>query len=163
LIFAGVAAAMLALDQWTKFWALEKLAPSAFAEGVKALIIVPGLLRFEYAENTGAAFSLFTGHAGVLVVTRCIVSLAIMALAVSLPPKDRLAHVAIGFLLSGAIGNIIDGVRYGFVVDFIVAHWGMHAWPTFNVADSCICIGFGLFGLSFLFAYRQEKKQASAA
>ncbi len=105
---------------------------------LRSVPVVPGCLKFQYAENTGAAFSLFREHPGVLAV-------AVLAWGLVLPAGERLSRVALGMILGGAVGNLIDRVRFGVVVDFILAYWGRHAWPTFNVADSAICVGVGLF------------------
>lgn len=138
----GVAAGLVVLlDQITKVWILAHLA----SPGAQPLVVVPGCLRLEYATNSGAAFSLFYDHPAVLTGTALILAVGVLIWGIAfLKPHERLAHVAGGLILGGAVGNLIDRLRFGHVVDFIVAYWGDHAWPTFNVADSAICVGVGM-------------------
>ena len=159
-VFWASAVGVLVLDILSKAWTLRTLAPapgaSPFAPRA-SVSIIPGCIRFEYAENTGAAFSLFQNHPGVLTVIACILAGAVLLWSAFLPAAERLNRVALGLIFGGAVGNLIDRFRFGFVVDFIVAYWKTHAWPTFNVADSAICVGIGVF---FLASYLQGRAEA---
>jgi signal peptidase II len=140
-VAAGLA---VLLDQITKVWILAHLA----LPGAKPLVLVPGCLKLEYATNSGAAFSLFYDHPEILTATALILAVGVLAWGLAfLKPHERLAHVAGGLIFGGAMGNLIDRLRLGHVVDFVVAYWGDHAWPTFNVADSAICVGVGVLVL----------------
>ena len=141
LRLAVAAGAAVTLDQITKAWTLARLAPVE----ARPVVVVPGYLRLEYATNPGAAFSLFHEHPGVLTVLALALALAVLAWGIFfLKPHERVAHVAAGMIFGGAVGNLIDRFRFGHVVDFIVAHWGERAWPTFNIADAAICVGVGV-------------------
>jgi len=106
-------------------------------------------LAFEYVENTGAAFGILAGRTWLLSVAAVlIVSWFVWAYGRTLP-GSRAMQVAVGLVLGGAIGNLIDRVRLGYVVDFIA----VGAWPRFNVADSAITIGLVLL---FISAFREE-------
>jgi signal peptidase II len=136
---AWVAAITLALDQATKLAAVLWLAQYRY------VVVIPNLLNLSYATNTGAAFSAFTGHVGALTVVRAVVSVGLAAWIWKLPPGEQGLRPVLGLILGGAIGNLIDSVCLGHVIDFIQAHWFWKAfWPTFNVADSAVCVGMTL-------------------
>jgi signal peptidase II len=132
-IVACVAAIVLVVDQLSKTLVLTFLAPGApHAE----VVIVPGLLRLYYVENTGAAFGLFQGKNPLLAFLAFGVVVALVVWFRELV-RFWLGALALGLQLGGAVGNLIDRFRHGFVVDFI----DFSFWPTFNVADSAITIG----------------------
>jgi signal peptidase II len=132
-IVACVAAIVLVVDQLSKALVLTFLAPGApHAE----IVIVPGLLRLYYVENTGAAFGLFQGKNPLLAFLAFGVVVALVVWFRELV-RFWLGALALGLQLGGAVGNLIDRFRHGFVVDFI----DFSFWPTFNVADSAITIG----------------------
>jgi signal peptidase II len=132
-IVACVAAIVLVVDQLSKALVLTFLAPGApHAE----VVIVPGLLRLYYVENTGAAFGLFQGKNPLLAFLAFGVVVALVVWFRELV-RFWLGSLALGLQLGGAVGNLIDRFRHGFVVDFI----DFSFWPTFNVADSAITIG----------------------
>jgi len=161
VIFWGGAAAVLALDQVSKAWALTTLAPGPPTSPLRpspSIAIVPGCLRLEYAENTGAAFSLLQHHPGLLTATACLLAVAVLLWSAFLPPHERLSRLSLGLIFGGAVGNLVDRFRFGYVVDFIVAYWRSYAWPTFNVADSAICTGIGLFFLVSYLAARTASR-----
>jgi signal peptidase II len=132
-IVACVAAIVLVVDQLSKALVLTFLAPGApHAE----VVIVPGLLRLYYVENTGAAFGLFQGKNPLLAFLAFGVVVALVVWFRELV-RFWLGALALGLQLGGAVGNLIDRFRHGFVVDFI----DFSFWPTFNLADSAITIG----------------------
>lgn len=140
---------VLIVDQATKAWATAKLKPVGIIE------VLPDFFRFSYALNRGVAFSLF---ADVEFNIRWILA-AISALAAAMvahylartPARQRRLCLSLSLLLAGIVGNLIDRVRLGEVVDFIELHWrDQFTWPTFNVADSAICIGAVLLALELL-------------
>jgi signal peptidase II len=103
--------------------------------------VLPGLLQIHYRTNTGAAFSILEGHTGVLTLVSLVVSVLVFAWAWRLKPGEQGLRLCFGLILGGAAGNLIDRLRLGYVVDFIDAYWTTHHWPTFNLADSAICVG----------------------
>lgn len=140
LIFA----VFFALDVLTKLWAINALAPQIEGFPGRTIQVIPGLLNLQWATNTGAAFSLFSDHTGWLAVVSLIMSIIIFAYWYFLPKNEVWGRFALALILSGAIGNFIDRAFRGYVVDFIDVFVGQYHWPTFNIADSSICVGVGI-------------------
>ena len=134
--FAGAAAIVLA-DRLTKLWVLE-----AFAPGER--LLVTGFFNLVLVFNKGAAFSLFASAPGwqtPLLATFALVAAAIVSVLIVRNAQRRLMCVGLALILGGALGNLIDRLRFGSVVDFLDFHaLGWH-WPAFNVADSGISVG----------------------
>jgi signal peptidase II len=150
--FLAVSAAVVAVDQATKLAVEREL---ALFQSVSVLPV----LEITRLHNTGAAFSFLANEAGwqrwLFTALALVVS---AALAVWLSRIDRGARVlacAVALILGGAVGNVIDRLRLGHVIDFIYAHWQQHYFPAFNVADSCICVGAGLLMLDTWLSSRQ--------
>ena len=127
----------------------------------ESIPIVDGFVSIVHARNPGAAFS-FLADAPAWFREPFFVAITVTAIAVllyvigRLPLEDRLTRAALGGVLGGAVGNLIDRLRYGEVTDFIDVHWRSHHWPAFNVADSSITIAVGAVVLSSLFFARSE-------
>jgi signal peptidase II len=142
-----IMAFIIAADQASK-WLLVKSLP---LEGTKDL--VKGFLRLWHVRNSGAVWGFFSGHDGGL-VPKAITGLAIAALLIvawfflRAGGRKRLELTSYAFILGGALGNVIDRLRLGYVVDFLDAYVKTWHWPTFNIADSCITIGVLLLALS---------------
>jgi signal peptidase II len=139
-----VGAVVLTLDQATKALVTAELALH------QSLSIVPGFFDLTHVLNAGGVWGL-GGDASPAV--RSLVFLALPALitafafwySLQLPPAERVRHVALALLVGGALGNLLDRLRLGHVVDFLLFHWkGRWSWPAFNVADTAICIGVGV-------------------
>ena len=144
LLTVGVALLVILADQLTKTFIVDTLGPN----GERTLIeIVPGLLRLIYLRNTGAAFGIFQGRSPILLVLAIgVVAFLLIYFRQSIAANRWLA-IALGLQIGGAIGNIVDRLRYGYVVDFInVPHW-----PTFNVADSAITVGVVILAVTLVF------------
>ena len=143
LLVALVMGLVLATDQIAKSLILNRLGPTGDLTQIK---IIPGFLRLIYVENTGAAFGMFQGRSPVLTVLALVViGFLIVYFRRSIAQSVWLAS-ALGLQLGGALGNVIDRLRHGFVVDFVnVPHF-----PTFNVADSAITIGVIMLGFYLL-------------
>lgn len=153
-----IAAVVLAADQLTKAWAVAKLKPVVLIE------VIPDFFRLVYATNRGVAFSMFADgefdarwvFAGISVVAASFVSIYLL----KTPTGKLRLSISLALLLAGIVGNLIDRVRLGEVVDFLGFHWrDQYSWPIFNLADTAICIGAGLLALEMLF----EEKPAEAA
>ncbi len=146
LAVALVALAIVLLDQATKLWVVSSL---RLHESVP---LIEGFFDLTYVRNTGAAFSLFAGRSAAFRVPFFVaVSVAaVIGIAVYVhrtPASERLVLAGCAFVLGGALGNLIDRVLSGDVVDFLDLHWRGWHWPAFNVADSFITVGVALLVL----------------
>ncbi len=148
LRFGTLALAVLAADQLSKLWVVRHLASR------DSLTVIPGFAQFIRVENTGVVFGLMAGGAGwrpwvVLGLPLLLLPLLAWLLLSARRPIERWSYALI---LGGALGNLIDRVRFGHVVDFIDVYLSRggneHHWYTFNVADTAICIGAGLMAVS---------------
>jgi signal peptidase II len=105
--------------------------------------VIGHYLSWTHTQNTGAAFSLFQNGGAFFIVVAIIVSAVIVYYAPRLPAGDRLSRIALGLQLGGALGNLLDRLRQGYVTDFIhfqIPEIGFD-WPVFNIADSAIVVG----------------------
>ena len=142
-------AAIVVLDQGTKAIVVRSLALHEYVP------LVDGLLSLSHVHNRGAAFGLLSDwdvpYQSVLLSVLSLCALAAIALYfVRLPPAARLPRAALALVLGGAVGNLIDRARLGYVVDFVHAYWREHQWPDFNLADSAITVGVALLVLDIL-------------
>jgi signal peptidase II len=134
-----ISLAVIALDQVTKLWVVSTM---AMYESIKVLPVFDIYRTF----NTGAAWSMFADAGGaqrwVFSGLAIVVSIGIVYWLRQLRPASQLLLViGLTLILGGAIGNVIDRVRLGYVVDFIHVHWGAAYFPAFNIADSAITVG----------------------
>jgi signal peptidase II len=137
---ALTAAAVLVLDQLTKYLALRWLPPGS------VVVVVEGFANLTLVQNPGLAFGLLSNVAPEwrwVVAALSVAALAVLGRVAirTLVAGSRLGLVALGLVFGGAIGNLIDRARFGAVVDFIDLHWRGYHWPAFNVADSSISVG----------------------
>lgn len=161
LVWWPLAAASLLLDQVTK----------AVIEGSMALhqsIYVLPVFDIVRAHNPGAAFSFLADAGGWqrwgFTLFAIVVSAVILwTLRRSEAAGQRLQSAALMLIVSGALGNAIDRLRHGYVVDFIAVHWKDAYFPAFNVADSCITVGAGLILLEVLLQWLRDRKTAGGA
>jgi signal peptidase II len=137
----GVAAASVALDQWTKVWATTNL---AFHEPIH---VVGDLVRLTYTRNSGIAFGLFAGQSFPFYIFSIVAAVAVLWLWFRHPQLPAARQWSLALILGGAIGNLIDRLRFGEVTDFILLAWRGHEFPVFNVADMCVTFGVILFAL----------------
>jgi signal peptidase II len=149
----------LALDQLTKGWVVNTLALGSRER------VIDGFFYLTHVRNPGAAFSLFAEapaeiRAPFFIVTTLIAVGLIISFFRKLSPGDRLSALALGLILGGAVGNLIDRLVHGEVIDFLhLVLPGGRSWPDFNVADSSIVIGVALLVLE-LFASEGESLEA---
>jgi signal peptidase II len=120
------------------------------------LDIIPGLLRLTVVRNDGAAFGLFVGGRVFFIIASVIAVVFITYLGFRLPRKERYRRILLGLILGGAIGNLIDRVYAGSVIDFIEMGIAGHWWPVYNVADIAVTVGAGLLLLSVLAESRRD-------
>jgi len=135
---ALLAFGVFAIDHLTKLMAIGML------RGHKPVVIVPGLLQFDYAENPGGAFSILADNPAMLTALATAGLGLIVWMALTTPPAERVMRAGFALMIGGALANLLDRYVRGVVIDFIDAHWGAYHWPTFNIADSAICVGVGL-------------------
>ncbi|MGA1843555.1 MAG: signal peptidase II [bacterium] len=151
---AGIFSSVLILDQVTKYLVRSFMHPCVNVS------VIPGFFDLVYVMNRGGAFGMLSTLPSCLRVIIFIgFSLIAIAALVVVYWKSHSApslRIAIAFLLAGAIGNLVDRLQWGMVVDFLDFYVGRYHWPAFNVADSAICIGLGLVILN-LFVTRDEK------
>lgn len=127
------------LDYSTKIWAIRVL------KDQNDITVVKGFFDFSYLENRGAAFGIFQGRVYLLAAVTVVIMAVLFVMYQKTKKKTRLLTISTAMILTGAIGNLVDRLRYGFVVDFISWHWkDAYYFPTFNVADICITVGTGL-------------------
>lgn len=126
---------------------LSKLYIDSHFQLYQSVTVLENFFHITYIRNRGAAFGILADSALRLPFFITVTLVAIVGIIWylrQLQASQKLSQLALGLILSGAIGNLIDRVRFGEVVDFIDVHWYSHHWPAFNVADSAICIGVGL-------------------
>lgn len=136
----GFVALLVLVDQVTKWISVLALAPPPDGAG-KTIVLIPSVFQLRYAENTGAAFSIFTGKVNFLAIVSLVASGFLVWWWRKVPPSERWGRGALVVILGGAIGNLIDRVRLGYVIDMFDAFIGSYDYPVFNVADSLICVG----------------------
>jgi signal peptidase II len=140
----ALALVVFALDRFTKAWAETVLAPAG------TLPLLGDWLRFTYVRNTGVAFGLGAGKALPLVAITLIALGMVAALAWSARSRTWPRSIALGLILGGAAGNLVDRARWGSVIDFVDFGFRKNWWPVFNAADSAITVGVILFALTLL-------------
>ncbi|HEX8967752.1 MAG TPA: signal peptidase II [Chloroflexota bacterium] len=151
LLFLGLAALVVVLDQITKRLAEDRL------RGQRPIPVVDDILRLTYVENRGAAFGLLQDQTAFFVFVGILVIGVIAASYRYLPRSGFRLHLALGLQLGGALGNLIDRVRQGYVVDFVDFGYRSNWWPVFNVADSAIVVGVALLALNALVPSASEE------
>ncbi len=148
MVFWGVGLFIIIVDRITK-WLIESSLHYHYIDVIK------GFFRIVKARNTGIAFSLFSGEPNqikqVILVGISLIAIYVLHLVViRLKNPAPLFIVAFGLILGGAIGNLIDRVMYGYVIDFLDFYVGSYHWPAFNIADSAITTGAAILLIGIL-------------
>ena len=143
LLSTVIALIVIILDQYTKYLLIQSFALH------QSLDIIEHFITIVHVRNRGIAFGLFAGQGSglqvlVLTVTSLLAITFIFYLLKSVKETQYYAIITLSLILGGAIGNLIDRIRWGEVVDFIDLHWYQYHWPAFNCADSAISIGLVL-------------------
>ncbi|MEW5803870.1 MAG: signal peptidase II [bacterium] len=154
-----VLAAIVALDAVTKHLA------QAFLSQIHSLTIIPNFFHLTYVENRGAAFGLLA-ETSARFRTPFFIIVSVLAILFIAVFYWRLeggcwTHLSLIFILAGALGNLIDRLRLGWVIDFLDFHWYQYHWPAFNVADMAICIGAGILLIDTFFSQKGRTHVAS--
>jgi signal peptidase II len=151
---------VLFLDQWTKMTVQRSLSLYQKIE------VIHGFFNLVHVRNTGGAFGIFGGEGGgvgslFFVVVSVVAIGSILILLIRLKEDEMIISLSLSFILSGAVGNLIDRLWHGEVVDFLDFYVSSYHWPAFNIADSAICVGIGLMILA-LFVKDHKKKIADS-
>ncbi len=145
-----IIASVVVIDQLTKLWIMASF------QLYEHYVIIPDFFNLVYITNTGAAFGFLAGDQTtwrqVFFVTVAIIALIVITIMYRhVRDRGKLFVTSLGLIAGGAIGNLIDRVRFGAVVDFLDFYIKSYHWPAFNIADSAISVGVGLFLLASVF------------
>lgn len=132
------------LDQITKY-----AVRMAFSVG-ESRPLISGFFDLTYVRNTGAAWGMFGGQNASLTVLSVVMLVAMVVFRRSFLSDTWEHRLALGLMIGGIVGNLLDRLRLGWITDFLDFHAGRYHWPAFNVADAAICIGVGIYILSAL-------------
>ncbi|MBW2466460.1 MAG: lipoprotein signal peptidase [Deltaproteobacteria bacterium] len=151
----SIAALVVVIDQLSKLWIMTSFTLH------EQLTVIPGLFNLVYVTNTGAAFGFLAGDKSglrqIFFIGVAIVALGVIFYAYGhLKKQGKIFVYSLGLIGGGAIGNLIDRLRFGSVVDFLDFYLGNYHWPAFNAADSAITLGVALFLLGTLLQHKQE-------
>jgi signal peptidase II len=155
-LLLSIATTILVLDQLSKIYIDRNFAL------YESVTVLRDFFHITYLRNQGAAFGLLANsplRVPFFISVAVLAAGGILFYLYRLEERQRLLQVALALIFSGAIGNLIDRIRLGEVIDFIDVHWYQYHWPAFNVADSAICVGVGLM----LIDLWQEERQARSA
>ena len=147
-VFAALAAGLLVLDQWLKFWITANLPLG------ESMPLIPGFVELLTVHNYGAAWSSFSGQRVMLLGVTSVIIVAVVVLLGRRIVRHPLGVAACCLIVSGGIGNLIDRLRVGYVVDmFHFEFWP--SYPVFNVADICVVCGAILGAIYYLWLYEK--------
>lgn len=151
--FGILAVILVFLDQWSKTWIVNNL------KGKENIVWIKNVFELEYLENSGAAFSSFNGKQAFLLILTSIILLVAIIEFLRIPTTKRFFMLSFSFvlLIAGAIGNMIDRVKQGYVVDFL--YFVPINFPRFNVADCYITVSAILLCILLFFVYKDEESE----
>lgn len=155
LLYFLVAAALAALDQLSKYWVVTNF------ELYESMELLPGFMRLTYIHNTGASFSMLSDSRTLLLILTVLCAAVVIFMLFSKEFAHPLCRWSMTVLLGGALGNMIDRFRLGYVVDMFDLEF--IDFPIFNVADCFICVGIFFFALYIIFEAVNERRRAKAA
>lgn len=156
LILLTVSILVIGIDQATKLFVNKVM------DLHSSITVVQNFFNITYMRNKGAAFSFlsnFNYRIPFFILVSLVAVVVIISVIYKLRPDQKFAALSLSLILSGALGNLIDRVRLGEVIDFLDAHWYEHHWPAFNVADSAICVGVFLLAIDMFLEERRQKKR----
>jgi signal peptidase II len=145
-----IGALVFASDQAVKAWIWIRLPFGTYGRESGAMTVIPDFFYIVHVGNTGAAWSQFSGRSSLLAALAFATLIAIFLWRRALGLRHRATQVSFGLLCGGVAGNLADRLLHGHVIDFIDLHFGSYVYPTFNVADSGICVGVCLYLLQSL-------------
>ena len=144
------------LDQTTKLYIARSLPLHTMIR------VIENFFTITYLRNKGAAFGMLATSPWRLpffILVSAIAVVVILVVIAKLRDDQKLAAFSLSLIFAGALGNLIDRISYGEVIDFIYVHWYEHYWPAFNVADSAICVGVFLLALDMFREEQRVKRQ----
>jgi signal peptidase II len=147
---------LLALDQLTKYLVTSRL---ALYESWAPIPALSRLFTIHYITNTGAAFGILQNGNTFFVIVAIVVSVVLSIYYVTIPDGQRWFRLSLAMMMAGALGNMIDRLRVGHVIDFL----NFQIWPVFNVADSSVVGGVLLLAVLLLLEERAERRQVQPA
>ena len=144
LVFFFIILAVICLDQASQFWVMHHFVLH------ESRVVIPDLFNLTFLTNNGAAFSILAGQPALWrqVFFLCTATAALVCIWIAQRSYGRRSlwyAAALALIAGGAIGNMIDRIRFGFVIDFLDVYVGSHHWPAFNIADSAITVGVFVF------------------
>lgn len=143
-------AILIVADQLTKIWAVLQL-----HNADRVISVIDGVFEFHYAENPGVAFSMLEGQRWIFIPVTLIIGGAILGMMLRSPLRRYpLFNITCVLIFSGAIGNLIDRIAYGYVIDFL--YFRLIDFPIFNFADCCVVVGAILLFIFFLFVMKED-------
>ena len=151
----GISLFVVVFDQFTKNWIYHNLGRR------EAITVIEDFFHIVHVHNTGAAFGLFAGweHSSILLTFISISAIiCIVVYYFLMSSANKLTIIAFSLVVGGAAGNLIDRLRWGYVVDFIDWHYkNVYHWPAFNIADSAISTAMGLLAIELIRDYRHQR------
>jgi len=153
--FSAIVLLGIIVDQLTKIYIDRSM------QLFDSIPVVENFFHITYVRNRGAAFSFLSNASWRLpffITVSIIAALVILIAFRKLRDDQKLAQISLAMIFSGAVGNLIDRVRLGEVIDFLDVHWYRHHWPAFNVADSLICVGVFLLAIDMILEEKRQKR-----
>ena len=142
---------VLVLDQFTK-----QLVRAHLVYG-ESRPVIDGFFNLVYVRNDGAAWNILSGHGIILILISVAVLVMLVVYRRSFMQEQFSHRILLGLLIGGIAGNLIDRIRFGWVTDFLDFQFGSYHYPSFNVADSAICIAIGLYVITNLLQKKEEQ------
>jgi signal peptidase II len=147
--YLSLALVLLIIDRLTKWWVFSTLDPNVPNN------LIGSAIRLTRVHNVGGAFGIFSGAGIVFLIVSGVVSLILLLILLTMHIDSRLIRTGMAFVLAGAVGNLIDRIQWGYVLDF----FEIRGFPIFNVADSCITVGAILIILAILFGGERNRSK----
>jgi len=146
-LYCLVALSVFAIDRLSKWLVVSHFTPG------QSVAVVPHIFLLTYVENSGGAFGILAHHREPFVLLGLILLVVMVVASYYLGRSNLLLSLALAFLTGGVLGNLVDRIHTGYVIDFL----DFRVWPVFNLADTFICIGTALLAYLLLFPRRDGK------
>ncbi|HEY3111893.1 MAG TPA: signal peptidase II [Chloroflexota bacterium] len=159
-LFFATAVGVFVLDQLTKSWIAATLGPGG---GRPSIELVGDYARLVYTTNTGAAFGIGQNRSLVFTIVALVAIPAITLFNRSIAPRSLLTRLCLGALLGGTLGNLLDRLRLGYVIDFVDVGVGDLRWPSFNLADSSFVVGILILSIYLFLTDPTRGREREAA